>query len=84
MFVSSLREFPENCCELNCFIEYLHRKLLTSNFLSYDIESAKKSAFIVCVFDVTLTDNFQYHSPLILIIPTGEIKRKCPNLFSIK
>ena len=25
---------------LNCFIEYLHRKLLTDNFLSYDIESA--------------------------------------------
>jgi hypothetical protein len=44
MFVSSLREFPENCvynhCGLNCFIEYLHRKLLTPNFLSYDIESA--------------------------------------------
>ena len=46
MFVSSLREFPENYvynhCRLNCFIEYLHRKLLTANFLSYDIESAKK------------------------------------------
>jgi hypothetical protein len=27
---------------LNCFIEYLHRKLLTDNFLFYDIESAKK------------------------------------------
>jgi hypothetical protein len=35
-----------NHCGLNCFIEYLHRKLLTTNFLSYDIESAKrKSAF---------------------------------------
>jgi hypothetical protein len=35
MFVSSLREFPENCvynhCGLDCFIEYLHRKLLTGN-----------------------------------------------------
>jgi hypothetical protein len=50
-FVSSLREFPENCVykqgRLNCFIEYLHRKLLTANFLSYDIESAKKNAFII-------------------------------------
>jgi hypothetical protein len=26
---------------LNCFIEYLHRKLLTANFLSYDIEIVK-------------------------------------------
>jgi hypothetical protein len=46
MFVSSLSEFPEKCvynhCELNCFIEYLHIKLLTANFLSYDIKSAKK------------------------------------------
>ena len=46
MFVSSLREFPENCvykhCELNCFIGNFHRILLTANFLSYDIESAKK------------------------------------------
>jgi hypothetical protein len=51
MFVSSLREVSENCVYkhvvLNCFIEYLHRKLLTANFLSYDIESAKKKrAFI--------------------------------------
>jgi hypothetical protein len=50
MFASSLREFPENCVYkqggLNCFIEYFHRKLSTANFLSYDIESAKKSAFI--------------------------------------
>ena len=38
MFVGSLCEFPENCAYkhdgLNCFIEYLHRKLLTDNFLS--------------------------------------------------
>jgi hypothetical protein len=49
MFVSSLPEFPKNCAykhdELNCFIEYFHRKLLTDNFLSYDIESVKRSAF---------------------------------------
>jgi len=46
MFVSSLREFPENCVcirgGLNCFIEYLQKKLLTANFLVFDIESAKK------------------------------------------
>jgi hypothetical protein len=36
---------------LNCFIEYLHRKLLTANFLSYDIEIVKKkSAFIVFAY----------------------------------
>jgi hypothetical protein len=47
MFVSSLREFPENClnpCGLNCFIEYLYRKWLIANFLSYVTESAEKSA----------------------------------------
>jgi hypothetical protein len=27
----------------NCFIDYLHRKLLTANFLFYGIESAKKN-----------------------------------------
>ena len=31
-----------NHCGLNCFIEYLHRKWLTVNITSYDIESAKK------------------------------------------
>ena len=50
MFVSSLREFPENCVykhgELKCFIEYLHKNLLAANCLSYDIESARKNAFI--------------------------------------
>jgi hypothetical protein len=51
MFVSSLREFPENCefpenhGGLNCFIEYLYRKWLTANFLSYYIKSDNKSAF---------------------------------------
>jgi hypothetical protein len=47
MFVSSLREFPENCVykhgQIKCFIEYLHRKLKVDNFLSYDIESARKN-----------------------------------------
>jgi hypothetical protein len=46
MSINSLREIPENCVykhgELSCFIEYLHRKLLAANFLSYDIESARK------------------------------------------
>ena len=50
MFVSSLREFPENCVykhgELNWFIEYLHRKLSAANFLSFDIENARKNAVI--------------------------------------
>jgi hypothetical protein len=27
----------------NCFIDYLHRKLLTANFLFYGIERAKKN-----------------------------------------
>ena len=51
MFISSLREFPENCvykrCGLNCFVEYLHRKLLTVNFLFYDIESAKTKVHLL-------------------------------------
>ena len=42
MFVSSLREFQENCAykhgELNWFIECLHRKLLAANFLFFYIE----------------------------------------------
>ena len=50
MFVSSFREFPENCVykhgQIKCFIEYLHRKLKVDNFLSYDIESARKNTFI--------------------------------------
>ena len=50
MFVSSLREFPENYVykhgELHCFMEYLHRKLLAADFLSYDIEGARKNTFI--------------------------------------
>ena len=45
MFVSSLRAFPDNCAYkqggLSCFIEYL-----LANFLSYDIDSDKNSAFI--------------------------------------
>jgi hypothetical protein len=28
------------------FLEYLHRKLLTANFLPYDIESAKKKVYL--------------------------------------
>ena len=61
MFVSSLfREFPENGvynhCRLNCFIEYLHRKLLTANFLSYDIESAKKwCIYWICVLKQSIS-----------------------------
>ena len=44
MFLSLLHECPVSGVykhgRLNCLIEYLHRKLLTANFLSYDIESA--------------------------------------------
>ena len=45
-FVSSLHEFPETVHKhggLNCFIEYLHRKSVTANFFSFDIERAKKT-----------------------------------------
>ena len=53
MFVSSLREFPENCVykhsrllKLFCSI-FIQKIIITANFLSYDIESAKKkNAFI--------------------------------------
>ena len=60
MFVSSLSEFPENCAYkhdgLNCFIEHLHRKLLTDNFLSYDIESAKKTCiYWICILKQLLS-----------------------------
>ena len=44
-----LHEFPENCVDkqlIKLFYWILHRTVLTVNFLSYDIESAKKSAFI--------------------------------------
>ena len=34
---------------LNCFIEYLQRQLLTVNFLTYDIESAKKDVYWSCI-----------------------------------
>jgi hypothetical protein len=55
MFVSSLREFPENSAYkhrgLNCFIEYLHRRVFTANVLSYDIENAKNKRCIywICI-----------------------------------
>jgi hypothetical protein len=54
MSVSSLCEFSENCAYkhvvLKCFIEYLHRKLFTANFPSYDIESAKKKCiYWICI-----------------------------------
>jgi hypothetical protein len=51
MSVSSLREFPENCVYrqggFNCFIKYLHRKLLTTNFSLMILKVLKKTrAFI--------------------------------------
>jgi hypothetical protein len=55
MFVSSLREFPENCVkkhdEVNCFIEYLHRKLLSNQrmflFLLYLMNIDYSMAFFI-------------------------------------
>jgi hypothetical protein len=45
MFVSSPREFSDNCVYkqggLSCFIEYSF-----ANFLSYDIDCDKNNAFI--------------------------------------
>ena len=54
MSVSSLREFPENCVYrhggFNCFIKYLHRKLLTTNFTPIILKVVKKRAFIGFVY----------------------------------
>jgi hypothetical protein len=54
MSVSSLREFPENCVYrhggFNCFIKYLHRKLLTTNFSLMILKVLKKRAFIGLVY----------------------------------
>jgi hypothetical protein len=47
MSISSLRGFPENCVyrygRFNCFIKYLHRKLLTTNFslMIYQLEKER-------------------------------------------
>jgi hypothetical protein len=64
MFVSPLREFPENCVykqsRLHCFIGYLHRKLLTANFLSYDIESPKKKVHLLDLHIKTI--NFLFYN----------------------
>jgi hypothetical protein len=50
MSVSSLREFPENCVYrhggFNCFIKYLHRKLLSTNFSLMILKVLKKRAFM--------------------------------------
>jgi hypothetical protein len=68
MFISSLREFPKNCVYkqggLNYFIEYLHRKLLTANFLSYDIESAKKKVNLLDLHIKTI--NFLFYNYIFL------------------
>ena len=54
MSVSSLREFPENCAYrhggFNCFIEYLHKILLTTNFSLMILKVLKKRAFIGFVY----------------------------------
>ena len=51
MFVNSLCVY--NHCGLYCFIEYLHRKLLTANFLSDDNEMAEKSASIGFTYPIS-------------------------------
>jgi hypothetical protein len=52
--VNSLREFPENCVYrqggFNCFMKYLHRKLLTTNFSLMILKVLKKRAFIGFVY----------------------------------
>ena len=55
MFVSSLREFPENYVYrqggFNYFIEYLHRKLFTTNFSRMILKVLKKTCFYwICIF----------------------------------
>jgi hypothetical protein len=54
MFVNSLCEFPEKCVYrhggFNCFIKYLHRKLLTTNFSLMILKVLKKRAFIGFIY----------------------------------
>jgi hypothetical protein len=54
MSVSSLREFPENCVYrqggFNCFIKYLHRKLLTTNFSPMIVKVLNKTCiYWICI-----------------------------------
>jgi hypothetical protein len=50
----SVSEFPENCVYrhggFNCFIKYLHGKLLTTNFSLMILKVLKKRAFIGLVY----------------------------------
>jgi hypothetical protein len=54
MSVSSLHEFPENCVYryggINCFIKYLHKKLLNTNSYRIVLKVLKKRAFIGFVY----------------------------------
>jgi hypothetical protein len=60
MSVSSLREFPEKCGYrhggFNCFIEYLHRKLLTTKLSLMILKMLKK----VHVFNSSQNDHSKY------------------------
>ena len=53
MSVSSFREFPENCVYrhggFNCFIKYLHRKLLTTNFSLMILQVLKTCISWICI-----------------------------------
>ena len=67
MFVSSLREFPENCVykhgrllKLFCSIFTLEI-IITANFLSYDIESAKKKIHLLVLQIKTIYFMFYYY-----------------------
>jgi hypothetical protein len=50
MSVSSFREFPENCAYrhggFNCFIKYLHKRLLTTNFSLMILKVLKNVHFL--------------------------------------
>jgi hypothetical protein len=57
MSVSSLREFRENCVYrhggFNCFMKYLHRKLLTTNF-SFMILKVLKNVHLLDLYIKTI------------------------------
>jgi hypothetical protein len=67
MSVSSLREFLENCVyrhgRFNCFIKYLHRKLLTTNF-SLMILKVLKNMHLLDLYIKTIIFLFYNYIPV--------------------
>ena len=67
MSVSSLREFLENCLYrhggFNCFIKYLHRKLLTTNF-SLMILKVLKNMHLLDLYIKTIIFLFYNYIPV--------------------